>query len=43
VVNHYIAMSELRRSGAMRKAPPEFANMSLSSDDVAALVAFLHR
>ena len=41
VVNHYIAMSLLARSGAMRNAPPEFANMSLSSDDVAALVAFL--
>ena len=27
--------------GAMRNAPPEFANMSLSADDVAALVAFL--
>jgi hypothetical protein len=26
-VNHYIAMSELGRSGAMRNAPPEFANM----------------
>ena len=25
----------------MRNAPPEFSNMSLSSDDLAALVAFL--
>lgn len=41
VVDHYIAMSELARSGAMRNAPPEFANMSLTQDDVAALVAFL--
>ena len=41
VVNHYIAMSQLARSGAMRNAPPEFANMSLSQDDLAALVAFL--
>jgi cytochrome c peroxidase len=41
VVNHYITMSQLARSGAMRNAPPEFANMSLSQDDLAALVAFL--
>ncbi len=41
VVNHYIAMSALAHSGAMRNAPPEFANMSLSPDDLAALVAFL--
>jgi cytochrome c peroxidase len=41
VINHYIAMSNLARTGAMRNAPPEFANMSLSQDDVAALVAFL--
>jgi cytochrome c peroxidase len=41
VINHYIQMSALARSGAMRNAPPEFANMSLSSDDLAALVAFL--
>jgi cytochrome c peroxidase len=41
VVNHYIAMSALAHSGAMRNAPPEFANMSLSQDDLAALVAFL--
>jgi hypothetical protein len=25
----------------MRNAPPEFANMSISQDDAAALVAFL--
>jgi cytochrome c peroxidase len=41
VLNHYIHMSQLAQSGAMRNAPPEFANMSLGQDDVAALVAFL--
>ncbi len=41
VINHYITMSTLAHSGAMRNAPPEFANMSLSQDDLAALVAFL--
>jgi cytochrome c peroxidase len=41
VINHYIQMSQLAQSGAMRNAPPEFANMSLSQADVAALVAFL--
>jgi cytochrome c peroxidase len=41
VVNHYITMSQIAHSGAMRNAPPEFANMSLSQDDLAALVAFL--
>jgi cytochrome c peroxidase len=41
VVNHYIQMSQLAHSGAMRNAPPEFANMSLTQDDLAALVAFL--
>jgi len=34
-------MSLLVPSGSMRNAPQEFADMSLSSDDVAALVAFL--
>lgn len=41
VINHYMTLSELARAGAMRNAPPEFANMSLSQDDMAALVAFL--
>jgi cytochrome c peroxidase len=41
VVNHYIRMSQLAQTGAMRNAPPEFATMSLNPDDVAALVAFL--
>lgn len=41
VIAHYITMSALAHTGAMRNAPPEFANMSLSDDDVSALVAFL--
>jgi len=41
VVNHYIQMSQLAQSGKMRNAPSEFANMSLSQEDLAALVAFL--
>jgi cytochrome c peroxidase len=41
VIAHYINMSQLAHSGAMRNAPPEFANMSLSQSDVTALVAFL--
>lgn len=41
VVNHYIQVSQLAHGGSLRNAPAEFANMSLSSDDVAALVAFL--
>jgi len=41
VVNRYIAMARLAKAGAMRNAPPEFKNMSLSQDDLAALVAFL--
>jgi len=41
VVNHYIQMSQVAQSGGMRNAPAEFANMSLSQDDLAALVAFL--
>lgn len=41
VVNHYIQMSQLARAGQMRNAPAEFAGMSLSQDDMAALVAFL--
>lgn len=41
VIQHYITMSGLARSGAMRNAPAEFANMSLTQDDVTALVAFL--
>ena len=41
VVAFYIQMSQLARQGAMRNAPAEFRGMSLSTDDVTALVAFL--
>ncbi len=41
VVNHYIIMSSLAHSGQMRNAPTEFVNMSLSPEDLNALVAFL--
>jgi len=41
VIAHYITMSTLARAGQMRNAPAEFANMSLSEDDLNALVAFL--
>lgn len=41
VVTFYIQSAQLARQGALRNAPPEFRNMSLSQDDVDALVAFL--
>jgi cytochrome c peroxidase len=41
VIEFYIANSKLAQSGALRNAPAEFNNMSLSEADVAALVAFL--
>ena len=41
VISHYITMSTLARSGAVRNAPSEFAAMFLDQDDIAALVAFL--
>ena len=41
VVNHYMRMSQLALEGNIRNSPPEFLNMSLSQDDLAALVAFL--
>ena len=41
VINHYIAVSLLARQGLLRNAPPEFANMAISQDDLDALVAFL--
>jgi cytochrome c peroxidase len=41
VVEFYINSSALAHSGLLRNAPAEFANMSLTEDDVAALVAFL--
>jgi hypothetical protein len=41
VVRFYIASSQLASSGQLRNAPLEFRGMSLSEDDVNALVAFL--
>ena len=41
VVQFYINSSQLARQGLLRNAPGEFRNMSLSSEDVDALVAFL--
>ncbi len=41
VVSHYIKMSQLVLGSNIRNSPPEFLNMSLSQDDLAALVAFL--
>ncbi|MDI3254631.1 MAG: hypothetical protein QJR10_07600 [Bacillota bacterium] len=41
VVEFYIRSSALARQGLLRNAPAQFANMSLSEEDVAALVAFL--
>jgi hypothetical protein len=41
VVEFYINSSQLARQGLLRNAPAEFQNMSLSEDDVNALVAFL--
>ena len=41
VIEFYISSSRLAHNGLLRNAPAEFANMSLSQDDVAALVAFL--
>ncbi|HZU31172.1 MAG TPA: hypothetical protein VFB79_08665, partial [Candidatus Angelobacter sp.] len=41
VVEFYIRNSSLARQGLLRNAPAQFKNMSLSEDDVAALVAFL--
>jgi hypothetical protein len=41
VVEFYITSSGLARQGLLRNAPAEFQNMSLSEDDVTALVAFL--
>lgn len=41
VVNHYIAVSLLAKQGLLRNPPPEFASMSISQEDLAALVAFL--
>lgn len=41
VIEFYITNSKLAQNGLLRNAPAEFANMSLSEDDVAVLVAFL--
>ena len=41
VVSFYIFVSELARQGQLRNAPAEFQSMSLSQNDVSALVAFL--
>jgi cytochrome c peroxidase len=41
VIDQYIRMSALAHQGAMRNAPPEFKNMSISASDRDALVAFL--
>lgn len=41
VVRRYIQMSQLAINGQLRNPPPEFAKMSLTQDDVAALTAFL--
>jgi len=41
VVNFYINVSQMARLGLLRNPPVEFRGMSLSPDDVAALVAFL--
>ena len=41
VVEFYINSSQLARQGLLRNAPAEFQGMSLSQDDVEALVAFL--
>ena len=41
VVQLYINNSQLARQGLLRNAPAEFQQMSLSTDDIDALVAFL--
>jgi cytochrome c peroxidase len=41
VVNFYINSSQLARQGQLRNGAAEFAGMSLSADDLNALVAFL--
>ena len=41
VVAFYISRAALAKAGQLRNAPPEFSNMSLSSSDTQALVAFL--
>ena len=41
VIEFYIKTSALAHQGALRNAAPQFTGMSLSEDDVNALVAFL--
>jgi cytochrome c peroxidase len=41
VVNFYIKMSQLARQGKLRNGAAEFAGVSISADDLDALVAFL--
>jgi cytochrome c peroxidase len=41
VVAFYVKMSAVAKAGQMRNAPAEFQNMSISSDDINALAAFL--
>jgi cytochrome c peroxidase len=41
VVNFYIKTSQLARQGKLRNGAVEFAGMSISADDLNALVAFL--
>ena len=41
IVQFYINSFQLARQGLLRNAPAEFRNMSFSSEDVDALVAFL--
>ena len=41
VVAFYVSMSALAKASQMRNAPAEYQNMSLSSDDISALTAFL--
>lgn len=41
VVDSYISNSQLAHDGLLRNAPPEFADMHLSKDDISALTAFL--
>jgi cytochrome c peroxidase len=41
VITFYITNSQLAHQGLLRNGAPEFANMHLTQDDVAALAAFL--
>ena len=41
VVSFYVFTSQLARQGVLRNPPIEFSSVSISNDDVPALVAFL--